>query len=155
EEEPFEKPTLSIAKDHIVMTPSLIFVCRVDRGAPSVSWLLREDLKEDPRVHINNCRNNTRQSCSMLVIRKVTANDTGYFTYHRHGIAVPLWSLTRKGTVLQINLLFPADYSNPFVEIHSEHPDIIYILDEKKTVVVPCRVTSPDIKPKKATAISF
>lgn len=63
-----------------VMTLSLILVCCVDRGAPSVSWLLRGDQKEDPRVHISNCRNNTRQSCSMLVIRKVIANDTGYFT---------------------------------------------------------------------------
>lgn len=63
-----------------VMNLSLIFVCCVDRGAPSVSWLLRGDQKEDPRVHISNCRNNTRQSCSMLVIRKVIANDTGYFT---------------------------------------------------------------------------
>lgn len=63
-----------------VMTLFLILVCCVDRGASSVSWLLREDQKEDPRVHVSNCRNNTRQSCSMLVIRKVIANDTGYFT---------------------------------------------------------------------------
>lgn len=50
------------------------------RGAPSVSWLLRGDQKEDPRVHVSSCRNSTRQSCSMLVMRRVTANDTGYFT---------------------------------------------------------------------------
>lgn len=34
------------------------------------------------------------------------------------------------------------------MEMHSEHPEIIYIVDDKKTVVVPCRVTSPDIRPK-------
>uniref|UniRef100_A0A8C0B308 Ig-like domain-containing protein n=1 Tax=Buteo japonicus TaxID=224669 RepID=A0A8C0B308_9AVES len=135
-----------------VMNLSLILVCCVDRGPPSVSWLLRGDQKEDPRVHISNCRNNTRQSCSMLVIRKVIANDTGYFTSF-YGqlpaqISVPFWSLTSKGAVFQINVLFPADSRNPFVEIHPEHPEIIYILDAKKTVVIPCRVTSPDIKPK-------
>lgn len=32
--------------------------------------------------------------------------------------------------------------------MHSEHPDIIYIVDDKVTVVIPCRVTSPDIRPK-------
>lgn len=63
-----------------IVTLSLILVRCVDRGAPSVSWLLREDQRQDPRVHLSSCRNNTRQSCSMLVIRKVTANDTGYFT---------------------------------------------------------------------------
>ncbi|XP_059680601.1 vascular endothelial growth factor receptor kdr-like [Gavia stellata] len=140
EEEFFEKPALSIAKDHIVILPgdTLKIKCR---GAPSVSWLLRGDLKEDPRVHISNCRNNTRQSCSMLVIRKVTANDTGYFTCI-HDDSPPNEALMAKIYV------FVKDYRNPFVEIHPEHPEIIYILNAKKTVVVPCRVTSPDIKPK-------
>lgn len=63
-------------------------------------------------------------------------------------ITVPFWSAISKGAVLQISVLFSADYKNPFVEIHPEHPEIIYILDARRTVVVPCRVTSPDIKPK-------
>ncbi|PKK26898.1 vascular endothelial growth factor receptor kdr-like [Columba livia] len=140
EEEFFEKPTLSIAKDQIVISPgdTLKIKCR---GAPSVSWRLREGQKEDPRVHVSNCRNSTRQSCSMLVIRKVTANDTGYFTCV-HDDSPSNEDLTAKIYV------FVRDYRNPFVEIHPEHPEIIYILDAKKTVVVPCRVTSPDIKPK-------
>ncbi|XP_068264512.1 vascular endothelial growth factor receptor kdr-like isoform X2 [Nyctibius grandis] len=140
EEEFFEKPTLSIAKDHIVILPgdTLKIKCR---GAPSVSWLLRGDQKEDPRVHISNCRNNTRQSCSMLVLRKVIANDTGYFTCIHDD------SPSNEDLMAKI-YVFVKDYRNPFVEIHPEHPEIIYILDAKKTVVVPCRVTSPDIKPK-------
>ncbi|KAM7095015.1 vascular endothelial growth factor receptor kdr-like [Ciconia maguari] len=140
EEEFFEKPTLSIAKDQIVILPgdTLKIKCR---GAPSVSWLLRGDQKEDPRVHISNCRNNTRQSCSMLVIRKVIANDTGYFTCIHDD------SPSNEDLMAKI-YVFVKDYRHPFVEIHPEHPEIIYILDAKKTVVVPCRVTSPDIKPK-------
>ncbi|KAK4810065.1 hypothetical protein QYF61_007887 [Mycteria americana] len=172
EEEFFEKPTLSIAKDQIVILPGdtlkikcsymLGIASRVQphvriifrkatkgraetgakrMGAPSVSWLLRGDQKEDPRVHISNCRNNTRQSCSMLVIKKVIANDTGYFTCI-HDDSPPNEDLMAKIYV------FVKDYRHPFVEIHPEHPEIIYILDAKKTVVVPCRVTSPDIKPK-------
>ncbi|XP_009271701.1 PREDICTED: vascular endothelial growth factor receptor kdr-like isoform X2 [Aptenodytes forsteri] len=140
EEEFFEKPTLSTAKDHIVILAgeTLKIKCR---GAPSVSWLLRRDQKEDPRVHISNCRNNTRQSCSMLVIRKVIANDTGYFTCIHDD------SPSKEDLMAKI-YVFVKDYKNPFVEMHPEHPEIIYILDAKKTVVVPCRVTSPDIKPK-------
>uniref|UniRef100_A0A8B9FH64 Platelet-derived growth factor receptor-like protein n=1 Tax=Amazona collaria TaxID=241587 RepID=A0A8B9FH64_9PSIT len=111
------------------------------RGAPSVSWLLREDQKEDPRVHISSCHNSTRQSCSMLVMRRVTANDTGYFTCIHDD------SPTDEDLMARI-YVFVKDYRNPFVEIHPEHPEIIYILDAKKTFVVPCRVTSPDIKPK-------
>ncbi|XP_029852343.1 vascular endothelial growth factor receptor kdr-like isoform X3 [Aquila chrysaetos chrysaetos] len=139
-EEFFEKPTLSTAKNHTVILAghTLKIKCR---GAPSVSWLLRGDQKEDPRVHISNCRNNTRQSCSMLVIRKVIANDTGYFTCI-HDDSTSNEDLTAKIYV------FVKDDRNPFVDIHPEHPEIIYILDTKKTVVIPCRVTSPDIKPK-------
>ncbi|XP_071613804.1 vascular endothelial growth factor receptor kdr-like isoform X2 [Heliangelus exortis] len=140
EEEFFEKPTLSISKDQIVILPgdTLKIKCR---GAPSVSWLLRGNLKEDPRVHVSNCSNNTRQSCSMLVIRKAIANDTGYFTCI-HDDFPDNEDLTAKIYV------YVKDYRNPFVEIHPEHPEIIFILDAKKTVVVPCRVTSPDIRPK-------
>lgn len=59
-----------------------------------------------------------------------------------------LMVIDQKGSGFKISVLSPTDYRNPFVEIHPEHPEIIYILDAKKTVVVPCRVTSPDIRPK-------
>ncbi|KAM6413509.1 vascular endothelial growth factor receptor kdr-like isoform 2-T2 [Rhynochetos jubatus] len=140
EEEFFQKPTLNIAKDHIVILPgdTLKIKCR---GAPSVSWLLRGGQKEDPRVQISSCRNSTRQSCSMLVIRKVIANDTGYF------ICIHDDAPSNEDLMAKI-YVYVKDYKNPFVEIHPEHPKIIYIVDAKKTVVIPCRVTSPDIKPK-------
>lgn len=54
-----------------------------------------------------------------------------------------------------IGVLLSADDRNPFVEIHPEHPQIIYISDETKTVVVPCRVTSPDIKTKLIQVSAF
>ncbi|EOA99042.1 Vascular endothelial growth factor receptor 1 [Anas platyrhynchos] len=110
-------------------------------GAPSVSWLLRKDQRDDPRVHLSSCRNSTRQSCSTLIVRKVTANDTGYFTCIHDD------SPSNKDLMAKI-YVFVRDDRNPFVEIHPEHPQIIYISDETKTVVVPCRVTSPDIKTK-------
>ncbi|XP_061862722.1 vascular endothelial growth factor receptor kdr-like isoform X1 [Colius striatus] len=140
EEEFFEKPTLSITKDHIVILPgdTLKIKCR---GTSSVSWLLKGEQSQDPRVNVSDCRGNTRQSCSMLLIRKVVANDTGYFT------CIYDDSPSNEDLMAKI-YVFVKDYRNPFVEIHPEHPKIIFILDAKKTVVVPCRVTSPDIKPK-------
>uniref|UniRef100_A0A8B9UZM3 receptor protein-tyrosine kinase n=1 Tax=Anas zonorhyncha TaxID=75864 RepID=A0A8B9UZM3_9AVES len=131
-----------------VVTLSLILLRCVDRGAPSVSWLLRKDQRDDPRVHLSSCRNSTRQSCSTLVVRKVTANDTGYFTCIHDD------SPSNKDLMAKI-YVFVRDDRNPFVEIHPEHPQIIYISDETKTVVVPCRVTSPDIKTKLIQVSAF
>ncbi|XP_027518081.1 vascular endothelial growth factor receptor kdr-like isoform X2 [Corapipo altera] len=140
EEELFQKPVLSIAKDHIVLSPgdTLKIKCR---GAPSVSWVLRGEHQDSPRVHRSSCRNGTGQSCSSLVIRRLVANDTGYLTC-AHDSHPAREDLTARIYV------FVQDYRNPFVEIHPEHPEIIYLLDDKKTVVVPCRVTSPDIRPR-------
>ncbi|XP_039427778.1 vascular endothelial growth factor receptor kdr-like isoform X2 [Corvus cornix cornix] len=137
EEELFQKPKLSISKDHIVISPgdTLKIKCW---GAPSVSWQLRED---NPRVHVSGCRDVTGLSCSQLVLRRATANDTGYLSCALNSTP------EHQGLVARI-YVFVQDYRNPFVEMHSEHPEIIYIVDEKKTVVVPCRVTSPDIRPK-------
>ncbi|XP_010133733.1 PREDICTED: vascular endothelial growth factor receptor kdr-like, partial [Buceros rhinoceros silvestris] len=136
----FEKPTLSIAKDHVVISPgdTLKIKCR---GAHSVSWSLSENQKENPRVNISTCHNTTRQSCSLLVIRKAVANDTGYFICLRDD------SPSNDDLKAKI-YVFVKDYANPFVEIHPERPDVFYISDAKRIVVVPCRVTSPDIKPK-------
>ncbi|XP_027749616.1 vascular endothelial growth factor receptor kdr-like isoform X3 [Empidonax traillii] len=140
EEELLEKPVLSIAKDHIILSPgdTLKIKCR---GAPSVSWVLRGEHQDSPRVHRSSCRDGTGQSCAALVIRRVVANDTGYLScaLDHHP--------AREDLMAQI-YIFVQDYRNPFVEIHPEHPEIIYILDDKKTVVIPCRVTSPDIRPK-------
>ncbi|XP_050166588.1 vascular endothelial growth factor receptor kdr-like [Myiozetetes cayanensis] len=140
EEDFLEKPVLSIAKDHIVLSPgdTLKIKCR---GAPSVSWVLRGEHQDSPRVHRSSCRDGPGQSCAALVIRRVVANDTGYLScaLDHHP--------AREDLVARI-YVFVQDYRNPFVEIHPEHPEIIYILDDKKTVVVPCRVTSPDIRPK-------
>ncbi|XP_021262304.1 vascular endothelial growth factor receptor kdr-like isoform X1 [Numida meleagris] len=140
EDEFFEKPVLSIAKDHIVILPGEVLKIKC-RGARPVSWLLREAQREDPRVHISSCRNSSGQSCSMLLLRNVTASDTGYLTCV-HEDAPSSEDLMAKIYV------FVKDYRNPFVEIHPEHPEIIYILEAKKAVVIPCRVTSPDIRPK-------
>ncbi|KAJ7415745.1 Vascular endothelial growth factor receptor kdr-like protein [Pitangus sulphuratus] len=119
-------------------------ICRGESGqmgAPSVSWVLRGEHQDSPRVQRSSCRDGPGQSCAALVIRRVVANDTGYLScaLDHHP--------AREDLVARI-YVFVQDYRNPFVEIHPEHPEIIYILDDKKTVVVPCRVTSPDIRPK-------
>uniref|UniRef100_A0A8C0VG33 receptor protein-tyrosine kinase n=1 Tax=Cyanistes caeruleus TaxID=156563 RepID=A0A8C0VG33_CYACU len=137
EEKLLQKPKLSISKDQIVISPgdTLKIKCW---GAPSVSWQLRED---NPRVHVSGCRDVPGLSCSQLVLRRATANDTGYLSCALNSTP------EHQGPVARV-YVFVQDYRNPFVEMYSEHPDIIYIVDDRKTVVIPCRVTSPDIKPK-------
>uniref|UniRef100_A0A803WDZ5 receptor protein-tyrosine kinase n=1 Tax=Ficedula albicollis TaxID=59894 RepID=A0A803WDZ5_FICAL len=137
EEEHLQKPRLSISRDQIIISPgdTLKIKCW---GAPSVSWQLRDD---NPRVTVSACRDVPGLSCSQLVLRRAMANDTGYLS------CAPSSAPEHQGPVARI-YVFVQDYRNPFVEMHKEHPAIIYIMDDKKTVVVPCRVTSPDIRPK-------
>ncbi|XP_059715549.1 vascular endothelial growth factor receptor kdr-like isoform X2 [Haemorhous mexicanus] len=137
EEELLKKPRLSISMDQIVISPgdTLKIKCW---GAPSVSWQLREDKQ---RVHVSSCRDVLGLGCSQLVLRRATANDTGY-------LSCALNSPPEHQVLTTRIYVFVKDYRNPFVEMHPEHPDIIYITDDKKTVVIPCRVTSPDIRPK-------
>ncbi|KAF4800181.1 vascular endothelial growth factor receptor kdr-like protein [Turdus rufiventris] len=136
EEQHLQKPRLSISRDQIVISPgdTLKIKCW---GAPAVSWQLRGD---SPRVHVSPCRDVLGLGCSQLTLRRAMANDTGY-------LSCALSSPEHQGPLASI-YVFVQDYRNPFVEMHPEHPDIIYIMDDKKIVVVPCRVTSPDIKPK-------
>lgn len=56
---------------------SVIWMCCAGRGAPAVSWQLRED---NPRVHVSGCRDGPGPGCSQLVLRRATANDTGYLS---------------------------------------------------------------------------
>ncbi|XP_071425167.1 vascular endothelial growth factor receptor kdr-like isoform X2 [Pithys albifrons albifrons] len=140
EEELLGKPTLSIAEDHIVILPgnTLKIKCR---GAPSVRWELRGQHRDSPRVQRSSCRDSAGHGCASLVLRRAVANDTGYLTCV-HGDSPAREDLTTRIYV------FVQDYTNPFMEMHPEHPEIIYLSDAKKTVVVPCRVTSPDIRPR-------
>uniref|UniRef100_A0A8C6N8T2 receptor protein-tyrosine kinase n=1 Tax=Melopsittacus undulatus TaxID=13146 RepID=A0A8C6N8T2_MELUD len=113
-----------------------------DRLYPMVNWVFSFlAIGYNPSMTLASAKNQDVTECP------VTRHMNHLWAVY-HYITLPLWSLRSKGAVLQTSVLFPADYRNPFVEIHPEHPEIIYILDAKKTVVVPCRVTSPDIKPK-------
>uniref|UniRef100_A0ACB8FWK7 Uncharacterized protein n=1 Tax=Sphaerodactylus townsendi TaxID=933632 RepID=A0ACB8FWK7_9SAUR len=42
---------------------------------------------------------------------------------------------------------FDEDNKKPFVDPHPKHPEVIYVHNGTEVIVVPCRVTSPDIIP--------
>lgn len=69
--------TTGLKEAPILPESCVIWLCCAGRGAPSVSWQLRED---NPRVHASGCRDVTGLSCSQLVLRRATANDTGYLS---------------------------------------------------------------------------
>ncbi|XP_074818521.1 vascular endothelial growth factor receptor kdr-like isoform X1 [Natator depressus] len=143
-EEVLLKPELSITEDQIVINAGDFFAITC-RGAASLTWLWgNEPHKDVPhRWHIaeHQCSDNVQQICSRLTINKAIASDTGYFTcVYNH--------LLSNKDLMAKTYVFVTDNQNPFVQIHPEYPKVIYVLNTTEVVVIPCRVTSPDIKPK-------
>ncbi|XP_019395899.1 PREDICTED: vascular endothelial growth factor receptor kdr-like isoform X1 [Crocodylus porosus] len=143
EEPTVRKPELSIAKDQIIIKAGDPFTITC-RGAATLTWLRgNEPHKDDNRWRVSSyeCPGTPGETCSRLTTSKAIANDTGYFTCGYSSFS------SSKGPVVKI-YVFVKDIRSPFVKIFHEHPDVIYVLNVTEVVVVPCRVTSPDIRPK-------
>lgn len=143
-EEVLLKPKLNITEDQIVINAGDFFAITC-RGAAALTWLWGNEPHNDiPRrwtVSEHKCSDNVQQTCSRLTINKAIANDTGYFAcvYNHH--------LSNKDLMAK-TYVYVSDHQNPFVQIHTQYPEVIFVLNTTEVVVIPCRVTSPDIKPK-------
>uniref|UniRef100_A0A8C8RDQ3 receptor protein-tyrosine kinase n=1 Tax=Pelusios castaneus TaxID=367368 RepID=A0A8C8RDQ3_9SAUR len=144
------KPELNITEDQIVINAGDFFAIAC-RGEASLTWLRgNEPQKDNDRWHVSEqkCSDNIQQTCSRLTINKAIANDTGYFTcVYNH--------LPSNKHLMAKTYVFVKDKKNPFVQIHSEYPEVIYVVNATEVVVIPCRVTSPDIKPKLRRVVPF
>ncbi|XP_074863562.1 vascular endothelial growth factor receptor kdr-like [Carettochelys insculpta] len=143
QEEERWKPKLNITEDEIVISAGDFFAMTC-RGAASLTWLWGNEPHEDnDRWHISEhtCSDNEQEICSRLTIYKAIASDTGYFT------CVCNHFPSNKDLTAR-TYVFVKDSQNPFVQIPLEHPRVIYVLNTTEEVVIPCQVTSPDIKPK-------
>ncbi|KAG8452858.1 hypothetical protein GDO86_004593 [Hymenochirus boettgeri] len=97
--------------------------------------------KESSRLSISNkCRSRSRTVCSRLTVRNADPRDTGYYS------CIISRTLTTSVYIFVSDLLwfFFTDVNSPFVETHSDIPDLIY-MTEGEELVIPCRVTSPNI----------
>ncbi|XP_075796971.1 vascular endothelial growth factor receptor kdr-like isoform X2 [Pelodiscus sinensis] len=142
-EELLPKPKLNITEDQIVIHAGDFFAITC-RGAAPMTWLWgNESHKDSDRwtVSEQTCSDNEQQICSRLTITNTIAQDTSYFTCGYNHL------LSNKDLVAT-TYVFVKDSRNPFVQIYLDHPRVIYVLNVTKEVVVPCRVTAPDIKPK-------
>ncbi|XP_078513253.1 vascular endothelial growth factor receptor 1 isoform X2 [Lissotriton helveticus] len=133
-------PQLNIkGKEHVFQAEqTLRLACR---GDSRCSWTLPESLnKSNKRLTITKyaCGRSGKQSCSSLTLSKAQASDTGYYSCKYS-------STSAKKKKLESRIyIFIHDTARPFVETHNDIPNVVYI-SEGNPLVIPCRVTAPNI----------
>ncbi|XP_077015052.1 vascular endothelial growth factor receptor 1 isoform X2 [Tamandua tetradactyla] len=112
------------------------------RGEAAHSWSLPDTVgKESRRLTITKsaCGRNGKQFCSALTLNNAQANHTGFYSCKY--LSIPASKKTRQESTIYI---FINDTGRPFVEMHSDIPEVIY-MTEGRAVTIPCRTTSPNI----------
>ncbi|KAM9604611.1 vascular endothelial growth factor receptor 1 [Trichechus inunguis] len=112
------------------------------RGNAAHSWSLPDLVsKESKKLSITEsaCGRNGKQFCSTLTLNATQANHTGFYSC-KYLSKLASETMRTESTIY----IFINDTGRPFVEMHSEIPDIIN-MTEGQEIVIPCRVTSPNI----------
>ncbi|XP_070799756.1 vascular endothelial growth factor receptor 1 [Pituophis catenifer annectens] len=136
-------PKLNITGAHHVIQEgdTLNILCS---GDVPHSWFLPETLsRNDNRLNTMTyaCGRHNKQFCSSLTLNRAQATDTGYYS-----CKYPSSSEVKKKTVSKI-YVFINDTQNPFIKLHTNIPEMIRTTDGEE-LIVPCRVTAPDIHVK-------
>ncbi|XP_045833888.1 vascular endothelial growth factor receptor 1 [Meles meles] len=134
-------PELSLkGTQHVMQAGQTLYLqCR---GEAAHSWSLPETVrKESKRLSIakSACGRNGKQFCSTLTLNAAQANHTGFYSCKYLSIPASKKKKTESTIYIFIN-----DTGRPFLEMHSEIPETIY-MTEGREIVIPCRVTSPNI----------
>ncbi|KAE8627390.1 hypothetical protein XENTR_v10006968 [Xenopus tropicalis] len=132
-----KSPKLNIKEKEIVIEAGqpIHLSCSSHR---SHVWIFPANLnKESDRIRITNsaCGGHPRTMCSSLTVHKAQPSDTGYYS-----CTVAMKNGNRSTSVY----IFVADVNIPFVEMNTEFPKIVHVADGEE-LVIPCRVTSPNI----------
>nr|XP_055100549.1 vascular endothelial growth factor receptor 1 isoform X1 [Symphalangus syndactylus] len=112
------------------------------RGEAAHKWSLPETVsKESERLSITKsaCGRNGKQFCSTLTLNTAQANHTGFYSCKYLAVLT-----SKKKETESAIYIFISDTGRPFVEMYSEIPEIIH-MTEGRELVIPCRVTSPNI----------
>ncbi|XP_016064932.1 PREDICTED: vascular endothelial growth factor receptor 1 [Miniopterus natalensis] len=136
----FKGPELNFkGTQHVIQAGKTLHIeCR---GKADHSWSLPKTVsKERERLNITKsaCGRDGKQFCSTLTLTAAQANHTGYYSCK---YLSPAWRNKQAQSTIYI---FIHDTGRPFLEMHSEIPKTIY-MTEGRDLVVPCRVTSPNI----------
>ncbi|XP_042522826.1 vascular endothelial growth factor receptor kdr-like [Dipodomys spectabilis] len=137
------EPKLSILGDQVVIQAGGTFdiTCR---GLAAMTWRWRTGPATDrARILEHPCSDNPLFTCNQLTIFRTEAGDTGYFTCSYKDVAD-----TKDPNGKASVYVYVKDDSQTFVETYDDIPKVITVLTETQEVLVPCRVTSPDIDVK-------
>ncbi|XP_047578990.1 vascular endothelial growth factor receptor 1 isoform X4 [Lutra lutra] len=134
-------PELSLkGTQHVMQAGQTLYLkCR---GEAAHSWSLPETVREESKrlsIAKSACGRNGKQFCSTLTLNAAQANHTGFYSCKYLSIPASKKKKTESTIYIFIN-----DTGRPFLEMHSEIPEIIY-MTEGREIVIPCRVTSPNI----------
>ncbi|XP_054433096.1 vascular endothelial growth factor receptor 1 [Pteronotus mesoamericanus] len=134
-------PELSLkGTQHVMQAGKTLYIkCR---GKADHSWSLPETVRKDSKrlsITKSACGRNGKQFCSTLILTTAQANHTGFYSCKYLSIPASKNKQTESKIYIFIN-----DTDRPFLEMHSEVPKMIY-MTEGRGLVIPCRVTSPNI----------
>ncbi|XP_069495413.1 vascular endothelial growth factor receptor 1 [Ambystoma mexicanum] len=140
-ESKLKAPELNIkGKEHVIQAEqTLHLMCR---GDARHAWTLPEAFNNsNKRLSIVRyaCGRKGKHYCSSLTLSRAEAGDTGYYSC-RYSSS----TLAKKNKMATHIYIFINDTTHPFVETHSEIPHVVYT-SEGKQLVIPCRVTAPNI----------
>ncbi|KAM6179031.1 vascular endothelial growth factor receptor 1 [Rhynchocyon petersi] len=126
--------------EHVIQAGETLHLeCRSNEAH---QWFLPDSVSnETTRLSITEsaCGKDGRQFCSTLSLSEAQVNHTGF--YSCRCISKSASKKTRAEATIYV---FINDASHPFVEMHSEVVDVISMV-EGRELVIPCRVSSPDL----------
>ncbi|XP_029955833.1 vascular endothelial growth factor receptor 1 isoform X3 [Salarias fasciatus] len=130
----FSVPILDVKARQLVLEAdqTLLLSCR---GRWELSWAFPAGLTRDEvQVEDSRCGRTSQQYCSRVTVRRSQSQHTGLFRCrYRHR--------TQKQAAIYV---YVADSQQPFVEPPDMSPGVLY-MKEKEPLVIPCRVTHPNI----------
>uniref|UniRef100_A0A665UUX8 Platelet-derived growth factor receptor-like protein n=1 Tax=Echeneis naucrates TaxID=173247 RepID=A0A665UUX8_ECHNA len=133
----YSVPILNVKTRQLVLdtNQTLMIDCR---GRWELTWAFPSGLDRDQmQVEDSRCGRRGHQYCSRLMVGRSQAQHTGPFQCrYRHR--------PRKQSSLYV---YVTDSQQPFVERPRMSPDVLY-LKEKQPLVIPCRVTNPNVTTK-------
>ncbi|XP_008306025.1 vascular endothelial growth factor receptor 1 isoform X1 [Cynoglossus semilaevis] len=130
----YSVPVLDVISRQLIVdaNQTLLLSCR---GRWDLMWTYPSGVvKDQVRVEESRCGRTSHHYCSRLVVSQSRAQNTGLFhCRYRHR--------PQKQSSVYV---YVTDSQQPFVEHPDISPDVLY-LTEKQSLVIPCRVTHPNV----------
>ncbi|XP_041051101.1 vascular endothelial growth factor receptor kdr-like isoform X1 [Carcharodon carcharias] len=133
-------PELNITDKQLVIevNGTITVTCR---GQASLNWFgPNQPYATKDRLSITNYRCNDKKKyfCSTMTLSKAHRSDTGSYTCK--------YATSEANESLKSQIyLFVTDHQSPFVEPHTERPEVIKFSGSSE-IVIPCRVTAPNLQ---------